>query len=124
MTNINSIYESIVIANEADLAQTATKDEKDLLLQYPNIHIEVLKAKKKDVEYQFSSHKVIVQEYITDYLKGNITKEVYFEAILEEKTWRSKAVSYLNRIDNKIIELKCKQKLWQKNQNANVSSES
>jgi len=122
MSDIDELYESIVLANEAYIANTATEKEKLLLSKHRDIHIEVLKSKKRDVEYQFAAHKVIMQEYTTDYLKGNLTKAVYFDAMLEEQTWRAKAVSYLSRIDNKIIELKCKQKICQNKSKEKSSS--
>lgn len=111
-----SLWESISESCDAELRNKATLAQKELLQSNVDLHVEILKLKKKEIECQFVSHKAMMHEYHMDYVSGDLTKTVYFECISDEKMWRSKAVSYLTRIEVKLLELKSLQCITRNNE--------
>lgn len=99
-------YAEIKIAVESYLYDTLNPEQRLLIEENKREFLEALKSKKTDVEYQFSSHRLISSQYLQDYMEKKIDKTEYFSLLLEEKKWRAKAVSFLSRIEKAIIETK------------------
>ena len=117
MKSQEDIYQELILASEADLAGNATDAEIALLQSFPAIHLAILKTKKKEVEFQFANHKALIQEADLKLYKDKITEEQYKQTIAEAMRWRAKAVSFLARIESRIIKLKVVLNQWPLNGN-------
>lgn len=106
MNDITELWQLITLASEADVRGSATQEEKELLEQHRAIHLEVLKAQKQRVEYQFSSHKAVITQYYAELLSKKITLEQYTERRKEQFLWKTKAISYLIRIEERMSQIK------------------
>lgn len=100
------IWDELYIVSEAHLRGTSTAEEQQLIKDNQELYLEVLKAQKSKVEYQFTSNKLVVAELYSDYTSGQITLEQFREYRKEQLAWKVKAVSYLSRIDQEIIKTK------------------
>ncbi len=110
MNNATELWQLITLASEADVRGTATEDEKSLLAANPTVHLEVLKMQKLKVEYQFSSHKLSLSELYAKLLSKKLTLVEYTDQRKEQFLWKTKAISYLMRIEEKMSQLKLKTK--------------
>lgn len=107
------LYVEIKLATESYLYGNPNVDEREIIDENLELFLTCLKSKKKDVEYQFAAHKFTCQSYHNEYVQKTLNKNDYFDLILGEKQWRSKAVSFLCRIENAILETKVRIKQCQ-----------
>lgn len=102
------LWHNILFAAETDLKGISplTAQENNLLKENPKLHLAALKLKKQNVEYQFSNHKLIILKYYQDYRTKKISLEEYEEFRTEQIAWKTKAASFLCRIEQKMAEIK------------------
>lgn len=96
----------VTLASEADVRGNATIEERELLQQYPAVHLEVLKIQKIKVEYQFVSHKAVISELYYKLLSKELSLADYTEYRKEQFLWKTKAISYLMRIEERMSQVK------------------
>lgn len=106
-----TLWQTILFASEIELKGITPLEPNDqsILANHPELHLIALKRKKQNVEYQFSNHKLIMVKYYQDYKNKKITLEEYDELRVDQLAWKTKAASFLSRIEQRISELKaCK----------------
>jgi hypothetical protein len=109
MNDTNEVlWHQVLFAAETDLKGISplTLEEINLLKDNPQLHLAALKQKKQNVEYQFSNHRLIMLKYYQDYRLKKITLEEYEEFRTEQIAWKTKAASFLSRIEQKMAEIK------------------
>lgn len=109
MINVDeTLWQQIQFATEADLKGLTdlSVEDRNALLENPDLHLAALKIKKNNVEYQFTSNKFIVAKNYQEYRSKKISYEEYEEVRLEQLSWKIKASSYLHRVEQKIQQVK------------------
>lgn len=103
-----TLWETIQLASEIELKgfEPLSSNDAEILKLYPDLHLLALKKKKQNIEYQFSSHRLIMLKYYQDYRNKITTLEEYEDLRVEQIAWKTKAASFLARVEQKIIELK------------------
>lgn len=122
MRSDEELWILVKLASEADIRGTATPAEIQLLAEYPDLHLSVLKTQKANVEYQFVSHKQIMTDMYSKLLNKKLTLAEYTDQRKEQYLWKTKAISYLIRIEEKMSHLKMSQKRTIRGQIRDIST--